>query len=72
MTTDQLHQALVHDGHDMPPALLARVIDTLTGARGADGLPDLGFLAAPLQVSVLAALYRDWIEAIATARQPRQ
>ena len=62
----------MHDGYEMPPALLAQVIDTLIGAPGVNRLSDLGCLAAPLQVVVLAALYCDCIAAIATARQPRQ
>ena len=71
MTTEQLCQALLRDGHEMPTSLFARVVDALTGAPGPDGLPDLGFLAAPLQVAVLAALYRDHIGTIAPMHLPR-
>lgn len=62
MTPDQLRSALSRDGHEMPDDLFDRAVDTLAGLPNAEGMPALDFLPARLQVAVLAALYRGFLE----------
>lgn len=62
MTLDQLHAALSRDGHEIADDLFERAVDALAGPLDADGMPALDFLPARLQVAVLAAMYRDFLE----------
>ncbi len=62
MDSQELRCALAQDSADFTSDLIERVIDALASGPGADGLPDLGFLPAKLQVMVLTALYRDFLE----------
>lgn len=67
MNTDDLRRALARDSADFTPELTERVIDALVGGSATNGLPDLDFLPAALQVSVLTMLYAEFLEQTAAA-----